>query len=191
MSSKIVLVRHGRSGHEHSGWMNREQFLRWREAYEAAGINPNDLPPQDLCVAAKETGVLVASVTRRAVDSAKALAPGREILTSELLVELELLPPALGPVRLPLIGWALTFGGRWLVRTLLRRPQFSSDEQQRLQAASAWLIQLAEKHGSVMAVTHASLRSALREELVRAGWRDDIPSGRLRHWSAWTFTRTL
>jgi broad specificity phosphatase PhoE len=79
---KIILVRHGRSGHVHSGWIDGATFLRWREAYEAAGIDSEDVPPRELSAAALGSGVLAASVARRAIESAKALAPGREVLTS-------------------------------------------------------------------------------------------------------------
>lgn len=187
---KIVLLRHARSGHVQSGWINREDFLRWREAYEAAGIDAADVPPSELSAEAAACGVLVASVARRAVESADALTPRREVLTSSLLCELDLRPPALGRIRLPLFGWALTFGVRWLVRAVLRFPHFTADEEQRACAAADWLSQLAESHGSVMAVTHASFRSLLARELVRSGWHSDPPRHKLRPWSAWTFTRT-
>lgn len=186
MSLKIVLVRHGRSSHVNSGWINGAEFLRWREAYEAAGVDSEDVPPRELREAALASGVLVASVARRAVESAKALAPGREVLTSPLLSELELLPPALGRIRLPLFGWALAFGVRWLVR---RRPHVTTDEEQRASATAEWLWQLAGNNGSVVAVTHASFRSLLGQELVRTGWSSDVPRPKLHHWSAWSFTR--
>jgi hypothetical protein len=133
--------------------------------------------------------MLAASVARRAVESASALAPGREVRTSPLLRELELPPPALGPIRLPLFGWALGFGVRWLVRAVLRRPQVTTDEERRAREAAEWLEQLAESHGSVVAVTHASFRSVLGRALVRAGWRGDVPRRRPHHWSAWSFTK--
>jgi hypothetical protein len=173
----------------HSGWINGREFHRWREAYEGAGIDANDVPPEELRALAAASGVLVASAALRAIESAKALAPGREVLTSPLLNELELHPLALGPIRLPMFGWLLAFSVRWLARAALRRPHVTPDEQQRARAAAEWLRQLAEEHGSVVAVTHASFRSLLGRELIRAGWRSDLPRPKLRHWSAWSFTR--
>ena len=189
MSLKIVLVRHGRSAHVHTGWIDGVEFLRWRDAYEAAGIDPDGAPPPELCAAAAGCGVLVASVARRAVESADVLAPGRKVLTSPLLSELELPPPALGPIRLPLFGWALTIGLRWLARAALGRPRVTANEAQRARAAAEWLSQLAEGHGSVVAVTHGSFRSLLAQELMRTGWKGNVPRRKAHHWSAWSFTR--
>lgn len=179
---KIILVRHGRSGHVQSGWMTRAGFLAWREAYEAAGVDAADVPPSSLRTAAEASAVLASSSARRASDSARALAPGREVLVSPLLNELELLPPQLGNIRLPLPGWALTFMLRWLSGNL-ETPR----EKERVRVAAAWLRELALSHGSVVAVTHASFRAALARELVRNGWRCDVPKRRSAHWSAWSF----
>jgi broad specificity phosphatase PhoE len=189
MSETIVLVRHGRSGHVHSGWIDAVAFRRWREAYEAAGIDPDDVPPPDLQALAASSGILVASTARRAVESAKALAPGREVFPSPLLEELELSAPGLGPIRLPLLGWALMVGARWLARVALARGRLASGEVQRVRAAAEWLSRLAGQRGSVVVVTHASFRSALARELVRSGWQSNVASRRPRHWSAWSFTR--
>jgi broad specificity phosphatase PhoE len=178
----IVLIRHGRSGHVHTGWIDVAGFVRWREAYEAAGIDPDDMPPAHLRELVASAGVVVSSTARRAVESARALAPGREVLTSPLLEELELRPPRLGPVRLPLGGWALAVGIRLLICGSTR------GEQQRRRAAAQWLAELAEEHGRIVVVTHASFRSALARKLVRLGWRKDAIAWRPRHWSAWSFT---
>lgn len=179
---KILLVRHGRSAHVHSGWINRAEFIRWREAYETAGVELGDVPPAELRAAAAESGVVVASAARRAIESAMALAPAREIVTSPLLSELALLPPQLGRVRLPLFGWALAIGFGLLVRN-------GTEEQQRTRDAAQWLSELAEKEGSVVAVTHASFRSGLARELAAMGWQCDIPRRKSAHWSAWSLSR--
>jgi broad specificity phosphatase PhoE len=178
---QIVLVRHGRSTHVHSGWIDGAEFRRWREAYEAAGIDANDLPPPELSAIAANSGVVVASVAPRAIESAKLLAPGREVTISPLLRERELRPPQLGRIRLPLFGWALAIGVG-LFRADAR-------EAERTREAADWLAQLAENHDSVIAVTHASFRSLLSRELVKRGWRCAVPARKSDHWSAWTFTR--
>jgi hypothetical protein len=166
--------------------MNRMEFLRWREAYEAAGIDPADAPPVELCAIAGTCGVLVASVAPRAIESARALAPGREVLSSTLLRELELHPPELGGVRLPLLGWAVSFGVRHL---LLRTPYVTAEERERARRAAEWLVEMAEEHGSVVAVTHASFRAVVRDELRDQGWETTVRRRRPSHWSAWSFSR--
>jgi broad specificity phosphatase PhoE len=179
--TQIVLVRHGRSTHVHSGWINGAEFPRWREAYEEAGIVANDLPPPELIAIAASSGVVVASAAQRAIESANLLAPGRKVTISPLLKERELRAPALGRIRLPLFGWALAIGAG-LFRT-------DAAEAQRTREAADWLAQLAADHDTVVTVTHASFRSLLSRELIRRGWRCVVPAKKSDHWSAWMFTR--
>lgn len=186
MAPRLVLVRHGRSGHVHTGLLNAEQFRRWREAYEAAGVAADEIPPPELCTAAVNADVLIASDAPRAIASANLLAPGREVVTSALLRELELSPPDLGRLRLPLLGWALLIGVRALSGD---RSNAMADEAQRTRAAANWLAEMAEERGTVMVVTHASVRRLIAWELERLGWRCDARGRGMRHWSAWGFGR--
>ncbi len=183
---RIVLVRHGRSAHVHSGWINHAGFLRWREAYEAAGIDANDAPPRELQEVAAAAGVIVASDSPRAIQSATVLAPGAAVVTSPLLRELELTPPNLGRLRLPMIGWALAYGVRMLVRA---HAHVAPAERARAREVARWLFGLAEEHGQAVVMTHASFRSVLGKALVAEGWRMDVPRRRSAHWSAWGFSR--
>lgn len=179
MEQQIFLVRHGRSAHVHRGFIDHAGFHRWRAAYEAAGIDERDQPPAPLKALAATSGIIVASTAPRAVHSAMLLAP--HVTPSPLLAELELAPPNIRGIRMPLIGWALSIG--------IRR-HVSPAELQRAQEASQWLIDLAAEHGTVLAVTHAAFRSLLSRELIGRGWQCEIPKRRTRHWSAWSLKCT-
>src|SRR5262245_16089622 len=120
-AGRIALVRHGRSSHVHAGWINAGGFRAWREAYEAAGIRENERAPADLEKLASRADLVLASDAARAVASARLLAPGREIVVSPLLREMDLESPSLGGLRLPLAAWALAVGGRTLLLTLRRQ----------------------------------------------------------------------
>ncbi|HYI11864.1 MAG TPA: hypothetical protein VEK57_22600 [Thermoanaerobaculia bacterium] len=183
---KIVLVRHGRSAHVHAGWIDFAGFLRWREAYEAAGIDAGDTPPRELRELAATAGVLAASDIPRAVESVRLLAPGTDVVISPLLRELELTPPNLGSLRLPLAGWALAYGVRMLVRA---HAHVTPAEHERAREAARWLAQLADEHGRVVVVTHATFRSVLAKKLASAGWYTARPRRHSAHWSAWSFSR--
>lgn len=175
---KIVLVRHGRSGHVVKGLLDHTAFLKWREAYEAAGLDPLDSAPIELVAAANGAGVLVASDAVRAIESARLLAPSREVIVSALLRELALMPPKLPRIRLPLIGWALAIG---------MRRHITVEEEERARAATEWLIERSAAHGEVVAVTHGRFRLLLAAELTHRGWRSVTPRRTSRHWSAWAF----
>jgi broad specificity phosphatase PhoE len=176
---KILLVRHGRSAHVHRGFIDVAGFHRWREAYEAAGIDEQDQPPAALKALAATSSIIVASTAPRAVHSAMLL--GRDVTPSPLLAELALAPPNIRGIRMPLIGWALSIG--------IRR-HVSPVEVQRARDAAQWLRDLAAEHGTVLAVTHASFRSLLSRELIARGWHCEIPKGRSRHWSVWSLKCT-
>ena len=179
----IALVRHGLSAHVHTGRVDLEGYQLWRDAYEAAGVDPREVPPHELQELAMRCGVLVASDSPRALQSAQLLAPGREVITSPLLRELDLSPPNLRGVRLPLIGWAVLIG----LRTALRR--VDAREHERVRAAADWLIELADAHGDVVVVTHAMIRAKVADELQSREMQRTVPRGKMRHWSAWVITR--
>jgi broad specificity phosphatase PhoE len=188
MPQQIFLVRHGRSAHVQAGFLDLTELVRWREAYEAAGIDEGDPPPPALKALASTSGVIVASTAPRAVQSAKLLDSGRDVIPSPLLEELELLPLDIRRVRMPLIAWALTVGIRMIVRKVFRGPR-ASIEIQRAREAADWLSGLAERHAVVLAVTHASFRSLLAAQLVERGWLCEVPKRRSHHWSVWPLRR--
>jgi broad specificity phosphatase PhoE len=183
---RVALVRHGRSSHVHTGWIDASGFQAWREAYEAAAIRDDEGIPADLERIVGAADVVISSDAARAVASARLLAPRREIVASPLLRELDLESPNLGRLRLPLRAWAFAVGGRTLVLTL-RRQYPSAAEAARLEAAAAWLQDLAARHSLIVAVTHASFRRQLSNRLVRVGWQIEPGRRSTEHWSAWLF----
>jgi broad specificity phosphatase PhoE len=183
---KIILIRHGRSAHVHAGWIDQAGFLRWREAYEAAGIVPGEVPPLEVRDVAAGAGLLVASDIPRAVESAHLLASGARVEVSPLFRELTLVPPDLGRLRLPLAAWALVYGVRMLFR---KAAHVTPAEEERARAAAGWLAERAAEHGTVVVVTHASFRWLLAKRLRAKGWRCVVPRKRSAHWSVWAFSR--
>jgi len=133
--------------------------------------------------------LVLSSDAARAVASARLLTPGREIIVSPLLRELDLESPTLGGIRLPLAAWALAVGGRILLLTLRRRYP-SAAEVARVNDAAAWLEELAAQHSLIVAVTHASFRRRLSTRLAQTGWQAEPGRRSLQHWSAWFFRRS-
>lgn len=185
---RVALVRHGRSAHVHTGWIDGDGFRAWRAAYEAAGIRESERVPADLKRVAAQADLVLASDAPRAVSSARLMAPARDIVVSPLLRELDLEGPHLRGLRLPLAAWALAVGGRSLL-TSLRGQYPSPAETARIAEAAAWLGALASEHSLIVGVTHASFRERLARQLVRTGWQAEPGSRSSRHWSAWLFKR--
>jgi broad specificity phosphatase PhoE len=183
--SKIILIRHGRSAHVHAGWIDVHGFRRWREAYDAAGIAADDVPPPRVLELVRDAGLFVSSDVVRATESARALASGAQIVTSPLLRELSLPPPNLGKLRMPMIAWALAYGVRLLTNP---HEHITPAERERAQRAAQWLTELAAQHETIAVMTHATFRSLLAKTLQTDGWSSDSNRGNA-HWSAWTLQR--
>lgn len=186
--ARIALVRHARSSHVHTGWIDASGFRAWRDAYEAAGIHEDERVPADLAELADRADLVLSSDAARAIATARLLAPGKEIVVSPLLRELDLEGPAVGPLRMPLLGWAVAVGCRTLFLTL-RRQYPSPEEATRINDAAACLEELAARHPHIVAVTHASFRPRLSARLMQNGWQAESGSRALHHWSTWTFRR--
>jgi broad specificity phosphatase PhoE len=184
----VALVRHARSAHVHAGWISASGFRAWREAYEAAGIHEDERVPAQLEQLVSRADLVLSSGAARAVASARMLAPGREIVVSPLLRELDLEGPALGGLRLPLAAWAVAVGGRALIRTLCRQYP-SAAEAARIADAAAWLEELAAQHSLIVVVTHAMFRRRLSNRLLQSGWQAEPGRRSLQPWSAWIFRR--
>lgn len=184
----IALVRHGRSAHVHRGWIDAAGFRSWRAAYEAAGLHPHERAPAELVALAAGAARIVASDAPRALESARLLAPGCEVIASPLLRELDLEAPNFGALRLPLFCWALAVGARAQFRTPCSRAAFAR-ERARVAAAADWLAVLAAAGAPLVAVTHAQVRRQLAVHLAAGGWQADAGRRTLQPWSAWRFSR--
>jgi hypothetical protein len=124
---------------------------------------------------------VAASDAPRAVASAKLLR--EDVVVSSRLRELDLHPPNLHRIRLPLALWALAIGLKWL----MRRSHATPNEERRAAEAAAWLEALATD-GAVVAVTHHSFRALLARVLLARHWKVETPR-RGHHWSIWTLSK--
>jgi broad specificity phosphatase PhoE len=192
-AGEIVLVRHGRSAHVERGWLDAAGLRRWMAAYDAAALAPDSSPPPALLDLARSVDRIVTSDLPRAVASAALLAGSRDIEATPLLREAPLETPdcplpRLAGVRLPLSGWALVFGIRWLRARRRGAPPPGVDTAvlARAESAVTWLTDEAPAGMRVLVVTHGTLRTLLAAALMRRGWQPPVRRP-FREWSAWRF----
>ena len=193
-SPELLLVRHGRSAHVQSGWIDIHGVRRWMEAYDAAEILAEHAPPPELEALTVTASRIITSDLPRTVASAKRLAAGRDIERSMLLREApletpELPMPALGGIRLPLRGWGMIFGARFLSAWIRGAPPPGVDRAALMraeEAADLLITRAMEANGRIVVVTHATFRTLVGRALTRRGWQG--PKRRpFREWSAWPF----
>jgi broad specificity phosphatase PhoE len=191
---ELLLVRHGRSAHVETGWIDVEGVRRWMAAYDAAEIMPDHAPPPELEALARDASLIVASDLPRTVASAIRLAPERDIVRTPLLREAPMETPerplrGFGGIRLPLRVWGVLWGTQWIASWLWNAepPGIGPAERARAeQAADLLVAQAQDAGGRVVVVTHATFRVVLARALARRGWRG--PDQRPYHeWSAWRY----
>jgi broad specificity phosphatase PhoE len=188
-TSRIMLVRHGRSAHvSEERWIDAAGVHRWRDAYDAAGIDGSSEPPVTLLNEAARADVVIASDLARAIASAERLAGGREVRVSPLLRESMLDIPTWLPARWPLTVWAIAIHIQWLARVARRIP-INPAEKQRVSAAVDWLENVMHEHRHVVVVTHGVFRGRLGVELVARGWTAERRISGYQHWSVWAYAR--
>lgn len=183
-----MLLRHGRSAHVHKGWVDIHGFRRWRQAYEAAALREGEQPPAAVAALAAAADLVVASDAPRAVASAERLVAAGRVRTSPLLRELDLDAPSFGPVRLPLLAWAVAVGVRSFVRGR-HASHRAGVETKRVLDCATWLDGLSVAHLTTVVVTHASFRRRLWGELQHLGWQSASTERSWEPWSAWTLHR--
>ena len=185
LTARILLVRHGPSSHVHDGrWLRHREVHEFEDAYDAAGILEDNMPPAELLDVAKGAELIVASDLPRAIVSADRLAPRRDVVHSPLLREIRLEPPRWVPVALPIAAWDALSHAQWSLRLLAgTRNEFA----RRGEAAAVWLEQHARSSRTIVVVTHAGFRRILASRLIARGWRGDLLTRKDRYanWSSW------
>jgi broad specificity phosphatase PhoE len=187
MTTRILLVRHGRSAHPHDGrWMHADRVREYERGYDAAGILDDDLPPSELVEIATRADTLVVSDLPRAVESARRIAPGRDPILLPLLREIALEPPRWVPIPLPIAVWDVISFAQWSYRLVVRADH---DMVRRADLAAGWLIGRAVNAEYVVAVTHGGFRRIVARRLEARGWRAAGRRLGYANWSAWSFIR--
>lgn len=186
---RILLIRHGRTAHLHAGGLlDREGVLRWRTAYDAAGIATDDHPPPDVLAAVARADVLASSDLPRAEASAARLTASGRVRTSPLLREIPLPVPAMGPLRAPLAVWGVLITLAWGV-DIIRGRDAGDDAIEQARLAAVWcrgvLVDVDKPDATIAVVTHGVFLRLLARQLVIAGWEHESTRRSYANWSVW------
>ena len=80
MTSRIDLVRHGRSAHLFpTGWITLPEFREWISIFNQSGISDDSRPPEELVRLIADSPVVVCSDYPRSIESAARLCPARQL----------------------------------------------------------------------------------------------------------------
>jgi broad specificity phosphatase PhoE len=184
---RIVLIRHGRPAIALSPRTGHRGFAAYIDAYEAAGLEPDSVPPQELLELGRELACIFASDRPRSHQSARLLAPTAALVMDPLFAEAPLASPAVPLVRMKVAGWAVVSRLLWHAGF---SPRIEGAFAAGLRAARAadFLIAEAEARRTVALVAHGYFNFMIGRVLKRRGFVKR-GSHRARYWNSVIYER--
>ncbi|MGE3251038.1 MAG: histidine phosphatase family protein [Hyphomonadaceae bacterium] len=165
----IALARHGKPKGDRSVRINWKDYEHWWAEYDRSGLIPEQQPPERLVEIAAQADVIFASTLPRAIETAEAVAAGKDILRDDVFIEAPMPPPKLWGKRGP-THWGIWARISWYVGI---RPGAESRQQAELraEAAVATLAARALRGENVLLCGHGWFNRMMRPVLVEQGWR--------------------
>jgi len=111
--ARIILIRHGQPAIALRPRTSHHGFSDYIDSYEAAGLDPASLPPQELRDLVKELTEVFTSGRPRAHQSAQALAPHAELIADPLFAEAPLASPRIPLLTMRVPKWAVVARLLW------------------------------------------------------------------------------
>ena len=186
-SLKIVLVRHGRPHIALAPHTTHRGFGDYIDAYEAAGLDPQSLPPQELAALGCELTAVFSSDRPRSHQSAAALAPHVTSIRDPLFAEAPLASPPIPFVRLNVPSWAVISRVLWHMGFAPRIEDWSAARRRAARAADL-LVARARESGPVALVAHGYFNWMIGRVLKQRGFVRR-GSHRARYWNTVTYER--
>jgi broad specificity phosphatase PhoE len=180
--TRIILVRHGRPALPIAPRTCHRGFRDYIDAYEDAGLDPSDAPPEELQNLILELDAVFTSEKPRAHESAKALAPAAELIIDPLFAEAPLAGPRIPLLRMRVAKWAVVARILWYAGY---HPNIENYRKAKRRASEAVdiLLDRAKTDRVVALVAHGYFNFLIGRELNRRRFRKS-GTHRARFWNA-------
>jgi broad specificity phosphatase PhoE len=165
----IVVVRHGRPRGDRRVKVDRAGFRDWWASYDAHGLEDGQSPPEGLLAMAGRAQVIFASSLPRAIETAHAVAQGKEVVIDPVFVEAPLPPPAIPGRRTP-AQWGVWSRAAWWLGCSGGQ-ESRRDAELRAEAAVATVTARALRGETVLLCAHGWFNRMMRPVLRAQGWR--------------------
>lgn len=184
---KIILIRHGKPAIPTAPVARHHEFRSYIDAYEEAGLDPADAPPEELRDLVRELDAVFTSGRKRAADSAKVLAPNAELIVDPLFVESPLASPRIPLLKMKVTKWAVVSRLMWYAGFSPKIEGYRKSKRRAKQAADI-LIKRAQITGGTALVAHGYFNYLIGIELRRRGF---VQAGRhkAKYWNDVTYER--
>ena len=180
--ARIILVRHGRPHLPLRPRTGHRGFADYIDAYEAAGLDPESLPPRELSDLVKELDHVFTSDRPRSHQSARALAPHATLQADPLFAEAPLAAPRIPLLKMRVPKWAVVARVLWHAGY---HPEIENYRKAKHRAAQAADILTAKIHdgGTAVLVAHGYFNAMIGRQLRQRGFAR-TGSHRVRYWNA-------
>jgi broad specificity phosphatase PhoE len=182
----IVLTRHGEPVLSRKVRLNAREYREFWARYEVLGLAPGQSPPNLLLDFVERCGVLVSSIRPRSIESATALARGRDFSQHAILVEAPLPPPNWPDwLKLPPNVWGFLARFWWWFFNHHQGGETRRQAEARAAEAATMLEALAARGEDVVVTAHGFFNFMIGRALRRRGWRLAHSEG----WKYWSMRR--
>jgi broad specificity phosphatase PhoE len=186
---RIILIRHGRPNIPVSVRTSHKEFRSYIDAYEAAGLDPESAPPEELQDLVGELTAVFTSGRARSDDSARALAPNAELIADPLFVEAPLASPPIPLLKMNVPKWAVVARILWHAGYHPEIENYRRAKHRASQAADI-LMKRAHDEGAAALVAHGYFNLIIGRELRRRGFTRS-GSHRARFWNAVVYQKPV
>jgi len=186
--NRIILIRHGRPAIPVAPRTCHKGFRDYIDAYEEAGLDPQNAPPEELQDLVAELAAVFTSDRKRAHDSARALAPHAEVIVDPLFGEAPLAGPRIPLLRMRVPKWAVVARVLWHAGYHPEIEDYRQVKHRAVRAADI-LQRRAQSDRAVALIAHGYLNYLIGRELRRRGFQK-AGVHRARFWNAVIYDRT-
>lgn len=185
----IVLARHGEPALSRKCMISAAQYRDWWGRYEIGGLREGQTAPPALMAAARAAGIIYASTRPRALETASAVAEGREVAVDALFIEAPLPPPRLpGWLKLSPRYWGVVSRFWWHVFNHHDGQETRKEAEARADRAARILAGQAEAGHDVLVLAHGYFNHMVGQRLKAMGWRLAHNQG-FKYWSQRRFVK--
>ena len=179
---RIVLIRHGKPAIPTSPRTSHNEFRSYIDDYEAAGLDPASVPPEELQDLVGELTAIYTSDRPRSTGSARALAPHAELIADPLFAEAPLASPRIPLLRMTVPKWAVMARILWHAGYHPEIENYRKAKHRACEAADILMARAAQE-GATALVAHGYFNLMIGRELRRRAFRK-TGSHRVKYWNA-------
>jgi len=185
----IVLARHGEPALSRKVRFDAKTYGDWWARYEEGGLLPGQTPPDCLLEIAARSEVIVASTRLRSIETAQAVAGGRDFPRDPLFIEAPLPPPPWPSwIRLSPKKWGFFARFWWWFFDHHMGQETRKQAELRAEAAADALIALSQDGRDVLLVAHGFFNVMIGNALQARGLKKTLDQG-FQYWCVKRFER--